>query len=106
MNESQVNDAIISQFAVRLNKQSGAWRGLGLVLDLHGADLSKSLWSNLDLRRAIFNGADMRDIDLRGCLLAGADLTRAQLEKADVSGSDLTTAQLAKAVPGQGYLTS
>ncbi|OZD13031.1 pentapeptide repeat-containing protein [Rhodococcus sp. 06-156-3C] len=99
-NESQVNDAIISQLAVRLNEQHGTWKGLGLILDLHGADLTKSLWANLDLRQAVLVDADMRDIDLRKSSLAGADLTRAQIEKADITGSDLTSSQLAKADQG------
>nr|WP_179275172.1 pentapeptide repeat-containing protein [Rhodococcus sp. 06-1059B-a] len=94
-NEAQINDTIISQLAIRLNKIHGAWSGLGIVLDLHGADLSKSLWSDIDLRNAVLASADLTDIDLRGSLLDGANLARAILDDADISNSTITPSQIA-----------
>ncbi|WP_080731103.1 pentapeptide repeat-containing protein [Rhodococcoides fascians] len=108
-NEAQVNDAIISQLAVRFNKIHGAWRGQGMVLDLRGADLSASLWSDMDLRKAVLAKADLTNIDLRRSLLSDANFTRAILDEADVSNSTITPdqiAQTASAVNVTGQPTS
>ena len=47
-----------------------------------GKNLREADLSGTDLRRAIFDGADLEGADLSGCDLRGASLKRANLKKA------------------------
>jgi uncharacterized protein YjbI with pentapeptide repeats len=74
----------------------------GLVLNLEGARLPKSDWSNsglakarfarTDLSRANLTNASLCEADLREAILHGANLLGASLEGADLRGADLTGA--------------
>lgn len=74
----------------------------GLVLNLEGARLPKSDWSNSGLAKARFartdlshanlTNASLREADLRGAILCGADLLGTLLEGADLRGADLSGA--------------
>lgn len=73
-----------------------------LVLNLEGARLPKSDWSNsglvkarfarTDLSRANLTNASLREADLRGAILHGANLSGTLLDGADLRGADLTGA--------------
>jgi len=103
--EKVVNEAIITQPRLHMGTKNatpddpiekpavqGLWADRGLVLDIHEADLSRSLMHNVDFRKAVLTDVDLYDADLSGARLDGAKLQRADLCKADLSGATLTNA--------------
>jgi hypothetical protein len=109
--EKVVNEAIITQLRLHMGTNNatpddpiekpavqGLWADRGLVLDLHEADLSRSLMYNVDFRKAVLTDVDLYDADLSGARLDGAKLQRADLCKADLSGATLTGADFEDAI--------
>ncbi|MGW6660469.1 pentapeptide repeat-containing protein [Rhodococcus sp. NPDC055024] len=102
--ERVVNEAIIAQFCSHMRQAqaakpggtapvsavpAGLWAGRGLVLNLYGADLSKSLWSKVDMRLAVLRHANLNDADLSGADLSGSDVQRSDLRNADLGKTDM-----------------
>ncbi len=88
--EALVNESILAQFAIRFrptDSTSTRWAGLGIVLDLHGTDLSSTLWSGVDLTGADLTRADLTDIDLRNADLTGVITKNAVFDGADLRGA-------------------
>jgi len=62
-----------------------------------GEDLREANLAEADLRRAIFDNADLEGADLSGANLRDASLKRANLMKAALDGADLRGAKMIKA---------
>ncbi|GAA4491074.1 hypothetical protein GCM10023094_55310 [Rhodococcus olei] len=102
--EKVVNEAIIAQFRAHLglegpnrngiSVEKGAWADLGIELDLHGAELSRSYLDRMDLKKAVLARADLHNADLRGAHLDDANLQRADLRDADLREAHLDGANL------------
>lgn len=64
--------------------------GIGSAAQFGSADLSKTVHSNENFRRANFTSADMRESDFSGSTFNGAYLEKAVAYKANFSGADLS----------------
>lgn len=75
---------------------SGVWGSLSVArhVRLQGADLSRSIWTEADLRDADLRGARLDGARLRGADLRGADLREASLRDVDLWGVQLEGALL------------
>ena len=64
------------------------------AVSISGADLSKTIFVNADVKRANFFGSDLRGADFTNAKLREADFTKADLKGAKFIASDLRHARL------------
>jgi hypothetical protein len=84
--------------ALNFLSESGLITGSRPILDLSGADLSKTILEAPDLRGARFAGADFGQATLPGADFRGANLYFAALKRANLRGAKLGDANLLSAV--------
>ncbi|KAL0757707.1 hypothetical protein Bca101_095375 [Brassica carinata] len=80
--------------------------GIGSAAQFGSADLSKTVHSNENFRRANFTSADMRESDFSGSTFNGAYLEKAVAYKANFSGADLSDTLMDRMVLNEANLTN
>lgn len=80
--------------------------GIGSAAQYGSADLSKTVHSNENFRRANFTSADMRESDFSGSTFNGAYLEKAVAYKANFSGADLSDTLMDRMVLNEANLTN